>query len=141
MFKVAQIDHIHVHVSDQYEAAAWYERVLGLKILEQHEGWAIDGGPLTISSDAGNTSLALFPKGNIEAMNRSTIAFRVDGEGFSGFLKHIEENEVFDQGGVRVTRNDVSDHDQAYSIYFCDKDKNPIEVTTYEYEVVKSTLK
>lgn len=31
MFKVLQIDHVELFVPDRYEAARWYERVLGLE--------------------------------------------------------------------------------------------------------------
>ncbi|MCB1022820.1 MAG: VOC family protein [Acidobacteria bacterium] len=140
MFKVDQVDHIHVFVSDQYKAAEWYAKILGLEILEEHEDWAFDGGPLTISSDGGNTSLALFQKGNSGETNRSTVAFRVTAENFLRFLTLLDENEVFGLNGHRVSRKDVSDHEKAYSIYLCDEDKNPIEITTYEYELVKGRL-
>jgi catechol-2,3-dioxygenase len=36
-FRVEQIDHVEVFVPDQYEAAAWYRRVLGLEILVEYE--------------------------------------------------------------------------------------------------------
>lgn len=134
-FSVEQIDHIHVFVPDQYEAAAWYKEMLGLEILAEHQDWAIDGGPLTISSDGGNTSLALFQRAQSgEASN--TIAFRVGGEGFIAFLAGLEARELFDSNSHRVTGSDVVDHDHSFSIYFCDPYGNPYELTTYEYQYV-----
>ena len=59
-FKVEQIDHVELFVPDRYTAARWYEQVLGLRILPEHEHWAGPGGPLMISSDSGCTMLALF---------------------------------------------------------------------------------
>lgn len=137
-FKVEQIDHIHVYVSDQYKAAAWYEEILGLKIIPEYEDWAADG-PLVISSDEGNTSLALFRK-NGDWEERSTIAFRVHGDDFLLFLERLEQYEVFDRNGNRIKKRDAVDHEKAYSIYFCDADKNPIELTTYDYQTVFDRL-
>ena len=55
-----QIDHVELFVPDRYEAARWYERVLGLRVVPEFEPWATGGGPLMISTDEGNTKLALF---------------------------------------------------------------------------------
>ena len=60
-FRVSQIDHVEMFVPDRYAAAAWYQQVLGLNVLRDYEDWAKDPhGPLMISSDDGNTKLALF---------------------------------------------------------------------------------
>jgi catechol 2,3-dioxygenase-like lactoylglutathione lyase family enzyme len=60
-FSVLGIDHVEMFVPDRYEAAKWYDAILGLHILSDYEEWARDpGGPLMISSDNGNTKLALF---------------------------------------------------------------------------------
>ena len=59
MFKVLQIDHVELFVPERYEAARWYERTLGLQVVPECEPWAVDGGPLMISSDGGSTKLAL----------------------------------------------------------------------------------
>jgi catechol 2,3-dioxygenase-like lactoylglutathione lyase family enzyme len=138
MFRVTQIDHIHVHVANQREAAAWYQKVLGLEILPEHEDWAIGGGPLTISSDGGNTGIALFARNNAET--RAVIAYRVDGTGFMEFLLRLSDLNLKGRNDEFVTENDVFDHDHSYSIYFYDNDKNPIEITTYNYEFVKNQL-
>jgi catechol 2,3-dioxygenase-like lactoylglutathione lyase family enzyme len=44
-FRVKQLDHVHVFVPDQYEAAAWYKEILGLEILSVYEDWAIGWRP------------------------------------------------------------------------------------------------
>ncbi|MCB8934162.1 MAG: VOC family protein [Candidatus Promineofilum sp.] len=36
-FRVIQIDHVEFFVPDQYEAAAWYQRTLGLEIVPDYE--------------------------------------------------------------------------------------------------------
>ena len=60
-FRVSQIDHVEMFVPDRVEAARWYHEVLGLAVLRDFEDWAQDRhGPLMISSDDGNTKLALF---------------------------------------------------------------------------------
>jgi catechol 2,3-dioxygenase-like lactoylglutathione lyase family enzyme len=138
MFKVTQIDHIHVHVTDQREAAAWYQKVLGLEILPEYEDWAIGGGPLTISSDGGNTSIALFARDNSET--RAVVAYRVDGKGFIEFLSRLDELNLKGRNDEYITEDDVVDHDHSYSIYFYDNDKNPIEITTYDYDFVENQL-
>jgi catechol 2,3-dioxygenase-like lactoylglutathione lyase family enzyme len=142
-FKVAQIDHVHVYVSDRYEAAQWYGRVLGLSIVEGHEDWAADpNGPLTISSDGGNTGLALFQRANpVPPAQRTTIAFRVDAEGFRGFLARLAEQPVYDEGGQQVAALEAIDHDHSFSVYFCDPYGNPYEITSYDYAALAATLK
>lgn len=138
-FKVEQIDHIHVYVSNQREAARWYREVFGLEIVAEVEHWAADG-PLTISSDGGNTSLALFDRKVAITERRSTIAFRVAGAGFLEFLNRLENLDLRDREGNRLTASDVYDHDLSFSVYFNDPDGNPFELTTYDYEEVAARL-
>lgn len=53
---VDQIDHVELFVPDRHQAAEWYRRVLGLKVVPDDEQWADDPqGPLMISSDGGST--------------------------------------------------------------------------------------
>src|SRR5262245_57608570 len=105
-FFVRQIDHVELCVPDQYEAARWYEQVLGLKILKDFEDWAADG-PLMISSDGGSTKLALFkcdPPGSRPVVGHIRVAFRVGAAGFMDFLKHIDSVKVYNNDGQRITR-------------------------------------
>jgi catechol 2,3-dioxygenase-like lactoylglutathione lyase family enzyme len=134
MFKVLQIDHVELFVPDRYDAAQWYERVLGLQIVPECEPWAVGGGPLMISSDGGSTKLALFEgqpaaSGPTAAFRR--VAFRVTATGFAEFLR---ENPDL------VTKGTVVDHQQAYSIYFNDPYGHQLEVTTYEYDATSAAL-
>lgn len=143
MFKVLQIDHVELFVPDRYEAARWYERVLGLRIVPECEQWAVDGGPLMISSDGGNTKLALFegkavPSSPTAAFRR--VAFRVTAPGFAAFLRRLSELALTDSRHQAVTPSSVVDHQQAYSIYFSDPHGHLLEVTTYDYEETSALL-
>lgn len=143
MFKVLQIDHVELFVPDQYEAARWYERTLGLQIVPECEPWAADGGPLMISSDGGSTKLALFtgqpvPGGSKAAFHR--VAFRVTGGGFAEFLQRLSELGLTDSHQRPVTAALVVDHQQAYSIYFDDPWGHFLEVTTYDYDQTTASL-
>ena len=135
-FKVLQIDHVELFVPDRYEAARWYERVLGLRIVPECEAWATDGGPLMISSDEGSTKLALF-EGNPDACSQAgafrRVAFRVSGDGFAEFLRRLKDLQLVDSRSRAVTHDSVVDHQQAYSIYFNDPWMHQLEVTTYDY--------
>ena len=144
MFTVLQIDHVELVVPDRYEAARWYERVLGLRIVPECEPWAADGGPLMISSDEGSTKLALF-EGNPEACSQAAafrrVAFRVTGDGFIEFLQRLSGLELVDSRSRAVTLESVVDHDQAYSIYFNDPWTHQLEVTTYDYAHTSERLR
>jgi catechol 2,3-dioxygenase-like lactoylglutathione lyase family enzyme len=137
MFKVDQVDHVEVFVRDRYEAAAWYERVLGLTVVPQFESWAEHPrGPLMISSDSGSTKLALFtgdPQAGRPTAGWHLVAFRVDADGFATFLDRIDGLGLVDHNGRNVTRDLVVDHGQAYSIYFNDPYGHRLEITTYDY--------
>lgn len=143
LFRVAHIDHVEVFVPDRYEAAAWYERTLGLRILRDYEQWAAEDGPLMISSDGGDTMLALFagtPTGQSEPIGYRRVAFRVDAAGFRCFLDRLAGHPVYDTAGNRVTPADVVDHDKSFSIYFRDPYGNRYEVTTYDYRTTARQL-
>ena len=143
MFRVIQIDHVELFVPDRYEAARWYEHVLGLQIVPEFERWATDSGPLMISSDGGGTKLALFegdpaPSPRTAAFRR--VAFRVAGEAFTEFLDRLPALALTDDRGRPVTASSVVDHRQAYSIYFTDPYGHLLEVTTYDHEAIFDSL-
>jgi catechol 2,3-dioxygenase-like lactoylglutathione lyase family enzyme len=141
-FQVQQIDHVELFVPDQYEAAKWYEEILGLKILPDYEYWAANG-PLMISSNGGGTMLALFvgePRGQRPTAGHHRVAFRVDAAGFIRFLARLADHPVYNERGQPLTPQQVIDHDLSYSIYFCDPYGNRYEITTYDYEVISAYL-
>lgn len=137
-FQVDQIDHVELFVPDRDQAAAWYRMVLGLKPLSRYAHWADDPrGPLMISSDGGNTKLALFrgtPQGAREAIGFQRVAFRVGAAVFRHFLDRLPALRLTNHRGETVTQDSVVDHGAAYSIYFCDPFGHRLELTTYEYE-------
>jgi len=143
-FNVSQLDHVELSVPDRYEAARWYQRVLGLEILREYEQWAADPrGPLMISSDGGNTKLALFegsPPGSTPASGFRLVAFRVSATGFIRFLERLVDLQLTDHCDQRVTVDSVVDHAKAYSVYFSDPYGHRFEVTTYEYEASRAAL-
>ena len=143
MFKVLQIDHVELFVPDRYEAARWYERTLGLQVVPECEPWAVEGGPLMISSDGGSTKLALFEGQPAAASPMSAfrrVAFRVTGVGFAEFLSRLPEMSLTDSRQRPVTPDSVVDHQQAFSIYFEDPYGHLLEVTTYDYEETRKRL-
>jgi len=143
-FEVGSIDHVEMFVPGRYEAAEWYDRVLGLKIISGFEHWAEDpGGPLMISSDGGATKLALFrgqSPGERETVGFHRVAFRVTGEAFNSFLDLLEDQQLSDHLGRRVTRDLVADHDKSFSVYFHDPYGHRLEITTYDYDNVADSL-
>jgi catechol 2,3-dioxygenase-like lactoylglutathione lyase family enzyme len=139
-FRVAQIDHVELFVSDREAAAAWYARVFGLTPVPGTAHWAADPeGPLMISPDEGSTKLALFrgeAQGTRTTAGYHRVAFRVDGPGFLAFVAslpvlHLREGEA----PVRVV-----DHQTAFSVYFTDPYGNRLEVTTYDHAIVRAQL-
>ena len=142
-FKVEQIDHVELFVPDRYAAARWYEETLGLRILPDYEHWAGPGGPLMISSDGGDTKLALFEgeaRGQRRTAGHHRVAFRVSGPGFLQFLEHVQKTIVYGESGEAVSQLSPVDHGKAFSVYFCDPYGNRFEVTSYEYDHIKGGL-
>ena len=142
-FKVQQIDHVELFVPDFEAALEWYREVLGLTPVEKARMWADAGEPHMISSDGGSTMLALFRGqglGGREMHGLRQVAFRVDATGFMDFLDHIEHVDVRNRNGDRLTRDEVVDHDLAWSIYFCDPWGNRFEVTSYDHVELRETL-
>lgn len=137
-FQVGSIDHVELSVPDRYEAADWYNEALGFEIVEEFEHWAdLSAYPLMISSDDGNTMLALFkgtPSNGSGGFQR--VAFETSGENFLRFRERSEEIPNIDARGQR----NVIDFGRAYSVFFSDPYGHSFEVTTYDYEFVSKKL-
>jgi catechol-2,3-dioxygenase len=132
------MDHIELFVPSREQAANWYRRALGFEVLEKHRHWAVEGGPLMISNDGGETMLALFrgqPQGELPVSGLRRLAFRTDAAGWIEFLRG--------SGSWRqpaLSGAEVQDHDQSLSVYFSDPWGNPLEVTTYQAEEARRLL-
>jgi catechol-2,3-dioxygenase len=124
------IDHIHVFVGARAAAEQWYASVLGLKRAPELEHWAADGGPLTLTNASGSIHLALFER--TEMPCRSTVAMRVDADSFVSWQSHLREHLGRDVPAV--------DHDVSWSLYFSDPDRNPYEITCYDYSDLLNRL-
>jgi catechol 2,3-dioxygenase-like lactoylglutathione lyase family enzyme len=135
-FRVDQLDHVELFVPDRDEAAAWYERTLGLSIAPEYAHWAADpAGPLMLTTAGAGTKLALFvgePQGDRPTAGFHRVAFRVSAAGFDAFLAHVQDNPVFGEGGEEVRELTVRNHGVAQSVYFCDPYGHRLEVTTYD---------
>ena len=144
MEKVVALDHVELFVPDRFEAASWYQRTLGLEIVEECRPWADNPqGPLMISSDGGITKLALFtgtPQGARETAGFHRVAFVADGKGFLAFLERLPGLALQDHQARPVRADAAVDHQAAYSIYFCDPYGHRLEVTTYDYDAVRAAL-
>lgn len=138
-FRVQQIDHVELYVPDRYEAARWYAAVFGLSIMLEFEHWATAGGPLMVSSDGGNTKLALFT-GDPKAAPCKRIAFRVSGPEYLTFVQRLETLPLTHDSRAPLTPDHNVDHDQSWSIYFVDPWGNRFEITTYDYAHVTEHL-
>ena len=139
-----QIDHVEFFVPDRYEAAAWYQRVLGLEIIPAFEdGAANPAGPLMISSDRGGTKLALFegqPQDSRPTAGFHRVAFRVSASDFMGMLQRLRQLQVPDSQGRPMSAEVVSDHRKAFSVYFSDPYGHRLEITTYDYDATRAAL-
>jgi len=122
------IDHIHIQVSDRPAAESWYKAVLGLRRKASLESWAVPHGPLMLENESGTVVFALFQRKPQE--HDSTIALNVSGQQFLQWCEHLAQALAKELPHV--------DHGLAWSIYFDDPDGNPFEITTYDYDFVRS---
>ncbi|MBC8144599.1 MAG: VOC family protein [bacterium] len=142
-FRVQQIDHVEMFVTDREEAASWYQRVLGLEVVPEYKVWATDGGPLMTSTPEGNTKLALFvgaPQASRPTVGFHRVAFRVDGASYVEFLQTLDQLALIDRHEQPVTIESVVDHSLSFSIYFSDPYGHNLELTTYDHEIVRKSL-
>jgi catechol 2,3-dioxygenase-like lactoylglutathione lyase family enzyme len=133
-----QLDHVELFVPSRWEAAKWYERVLGFGVVEEHVDWATEWGPLMISNDGGATKIALFrgpAQEDSEVSGLRRLAFRSHAEGFLRFIDTSGEWRT-----PPLSRSDVEDYRRAFSVYFQDPYGTLLEVTTYDYEAVRAAL-
>jgi catechol 2,3-dioxygenase-like lactoylglutathione lyase family enzyme len=142
-FAVTGVDHVELFVADWDDAAAWYERVLGVTPDASFAEWSATGtGPLMLAVD-DTTKLALFERETAtrgEAVSPRRVAFGTDAAGFLSFLDRLGTLGLTDRDGDPVSADDVVDHDRSYSLYFTDPDGNLLELTTNDHGAVAAGL-
>ena len=145
-FTVQAIDHLEVSVPERHEAAEWYRRVLGLEIMHGPTwDWAVTlpQGPLFLGSPDGGVKLSLFegePLSGKPPIGLTRAAFRVDGETFLRFADGLDDLELSNDDGERVTRGHLADHRSIWAYYFNDPYGNRYELNTYDYDLVGERL-
>lgn len=138
-FRVDGLDHVHVFVRDRAQAARWYGAVLGFRKDTRFSSWAREiGGPLTLTAGDGLTHLALFEDIK-RAGKATTVALRVDGASFVAFHRRSRQLPLFDKRR-RPSPPLLQDHQLSLSLYFNDRDGNPIELTTYDVGVARAKV-
>jgi len=118
------LDHVAIRVADMEAAAAWYEKVLGLKRYQLPE-W----GDVPIFLLSGKSGIALFPANiadpELDPASKNVkidhFAFNVTKENFEKAKKRYAELSL---------DFDVQDHHYFESIYTKDLDGHTVELTT-----------
>jgi len=142
-FRMGRLDHVHIRVPNRAEAAKWYADHLGFEPVERFDFWAkgFKGGPLQISADGGQTTLALFEtsEGHPMIPQQTGVAFSVDAETFILFARSLPNGIDSPQGGgLKVT--DLVDFDLCWAFDLVDPWGNQYELNCYDYDRIRSEL-
>ena len=142
-FRMGRLDHVHIRVPDRAEAAAWYAEHLGFEPVERFDFWAsgIEGGPLQISADGGQTTLALFEasEGHPMVAQQTGVAFSVEADVFAAFARSLP-NGIDGPAGGPLMPNDIVDFDLCWAYDLVDPWGNQYELNCYEYDRIKADL-
>ncbi|MCR9159101.1 MAG: VOC family protein [Nannocystaceae bacterium] len=142
-FRMGRLDHVHIRVPDRAEAARWYAEHLGFEPVQRFDFWAegFPGGPLQISADGGETSLALFEAGEGHPMlpQKTGVAFSVDAEAFVRFALGLP-GELCAPSGQPLERDDIVDFDLCWAYNLADPWGNVYELNCYAYERIAQDL-
>lgn len=128
MLEIQFLDHIAIRVTNMEISAKWYEEVLGLRRFHPKE-WQ----PFPIMLLAGNSGIALFPKGE------PTVEYKEQGQVMSHFAFRVtylileKAKELLKDKKIPFV---FEDHHYFHSIYLKDPDGNKIELTAVVKEVV-----
>lgn len=140
---MGRLDHVHIRVPDRAEAAAWYAEHLGFEPVADYEFWAtgFEGGPLQISADGGNTTLALFEASDGHPMipQQTGVAFSVDADTFATFARSLP-GKIDSPRGRPLAADDLVDFDLCWAYDLVDPWGNKYELNCYEYERVRTEL-
>ena len=123
-FKINFLDHVAIRVQDISIAAAWYEKVLGLKKYEV-DAW----GPYPIFMLAGKTGVALFPANTddtrLDAFSKNV---KIDHFAFNVSEEDFKKAQIkYDRLGLNYS---FQDHVYFHSLYTKDPDGHTVELTT-----------
>jgi catechol 2,3-dioxygenase-like lactoylglutathione lyase family enzyme len=140
---MGRLDHVHIRVPDRAEAARWYRDHLGFEPVDDLDFWAsgLEGGPLQISADGGQTTLALFGATEAQPMVplRNGVAFSVDAESFVAFARSLPCG-IDNAAGEPLTVTDLIDFDLCWAFELADPWGNQYELNCYDYETVRVEL-
>ena len=127
MFKLDDIDHVALTVSNLDKSTKWYQETLGLDRRYQ-DAWPKQPVMLCV----GNTCIALFQavaatedslSPGEAPIGMSHVAFKVNKDNFEQARAELAWK------GIKLR---FSDHGICHSVYFSDPDGHQIEITTYE---------
>jgi catechol 2,3-dioxygenase-like lactoylglutathione lyase family enzyme len=142
-FRMGRLDHVHIRVPNRAEAARWYSEHLGFEPVDEYAFWAkgFEGGPLQISADGGQTTLALFEATEAHPMvpQQNGVAFSVDADTFISFARSLPcgiDNAV----GEPLTLGDLLDFDMCWAFDLADPWGNQYELNCYDYARVRAEL-
>lgn len=142
-FRMGRLDHVHIRVPDRAEAARWYAEHLGFEPVEEFDFWArgIEGGPLQISADGGETTLALFEasEGHPMVTQQTGVAFSVDADSFVAFARSLPCG-IDNVNGEPLSPADLVDFDLCWAFDLVDPWGNRYELNCYDHQQVNETL-
>lgn len=142
-FRMGRLDHVHIRVPDRDAAAAWYSTHLGFEPVAAYDFWSsgIEGGPLQISADGGETMLALFEvsEGHPMIAQQTGVAFSIDADAFIAFTRSLP-GEIHGPGGSPLLPGDLVDFDLCWAFDIADPWGNQYEINCYEYDRVRLDL-
>jgi catechol 2,3-dioxygenase-like lactoylglutathione lyase family enzyme len=140
---MGRLDHVHIRVPNREEAVQWYAQHLGFERVEKFDFWAkgFEGGPLQISADNGQTTLALFEASDGHPMipQQTGVAFSVDAESFMVFARSLP-GEIQSPLGRPLAIDDIVDFDLCWAFDLADPWGNRYELNCYDYERIKAEL-
>ena len=142
-FRMGRLDHVHIRVPDRAAALAWYAEHLGFEPVDEFDFWAtgVAGGPVQISADGGQTTLALFESGDGHPLvvQETGVAFSVDVDAFITFARALP-GELRSVAGEPLVPDDIVDFDLCWAYDFTDPWGNRYELNCYEYDTIRAEL-
>ncbi len=140
---MGRLDHVHIRVPDRAAAAEWYAEHLGFEPVDAFSFWAegIEGGPLQISADGGESMLALFETSDGHPMiaQQTGVAFSVDAEAFLAFARSLP-GAIDGPGGKPLVVDDLIDFDMCWAFDLVDPWGNQYELNCYDYDQIARDL-